>query len=101
MYYNYFRPHESLEGKTLAEAGKLKYDVKNWADLTKLPVSKQAEILTHAIPKLHIPRIKTPKDKAPSRHRVKREPRGDMYVGRGMVSRHACKGGKAKRGRII
>ena len=40
MYYNFFRPHESLEGKTPAEAGKIKYDVKDWAGLIKIPVPK-------------------------------------------------------------
>jgi hypothetical protein len=41
IYYNFFKPHSSLEGKTPAEAAGLKYDVKNWTDLAKLPVSKQ------------------------------------------------------------
>ena len=38
MYYNFFRPHESLKGKTPAQAGKIKYDVKDWAGLVRLPV---------------------------------------------------------------
>jgi transposase-like protein len=40
VYYNFFRPHESLEGKTPAEAGKIKYNVKDWAGLIKIPVPK-------------------------------------------------------------
>jgi putative transposase len=40
-YYNYFRPHESLEGKTPAEVSRVKYDVKDWADLMRIPVLKQ------------------------------------------------------------
>ena len=69
VYYNYFRPHESLEGKTPAEAGKLKYDVKNWADLARLPVSKQEEIETHRAPKTKVVKLKVSMDKAFSRHR--------------------------------
>jgi dsDNA-specific endonuclease/ATPase MutS2 len=41
VYYNFFRPHESLEGKTPAEAGKIQYDVKDWAGFMRLPVPKQ------------------------------------------------------------
>ena len=40
VYYNYFRPHESLKGKTPAEFAKVKYDVKDWVGLVKIPVSK-------------------------------------------------------------
>ena len=101
MYYNYFRPHESLEGKTPAEKAKLKYDVKDWAGLTRLPVSKSAEIITHTIPRIKILKTKIPPEKLMSRHRTKREAKGDMYVGKGMVSRRHFKGSKPRRGRII
>lgn len=50
VYYNYFKPHESLDGKTPAEQAHVKYDVKNWADLTRIPVSKEAEIKSHKTP---------------------------------------------------
>jgi transposase-like protein len=72
VYYNYFRPHESLGGKTPAEAGKVKYDVKDWAQLAKLPVTKQAEIQTHSTPKYRIPKTKIPIDNLMSRHRKTR-----------------------------
>ncbi len=36
VYYNYFRPHEALNGKRPAEAAKMDYKVKNWADVCKL-----------------------------------------------------------------
>ncbi|MBI4188492.1 MAG: DDE-type integrase/transposase/recombinase, partial [Chloroflexi bacterium] len=42
IYYNYFKPHESLEGKTPAEEANVEYNVKNWADLARVPVSKQS-----------------------------------------------------------
>ena len=101
VYYNFFRPHESLEGKTPAVAAHLNYNVKDWAELTKMPVSKQTEITTHSIPHLKAPKTKIPPEKFLSRHRKTRTRKGDMYVGHGMVSRHQFKGGKAKRGRII
>jgi transposase-like protein len=67
VYYNYFRPHETLHGKTPAEVAKIDYTVKNWADLSRLPVSKQSEIQLHthtqippflsSKPPLHIQRL--------------------------------------------
>jgi putative transposase len=47
VYYNFFRPHEGLDGRTPAEAAGINYTVKNWADLSRLPVTKQAELKTH------------------------------------------------------
>ncbi len=47
VYYNYFKLHEALNGKTPAEAAKVDYQIKNWKDLSQMPVSKQAELETH------------------------------------------------------
>ena len=47
VYYNYFKPNEALNGKTPAEASKVDYQVKNWKELSQIPVSKQSEIQTH------------------------------------------------------
>jgi putative transposase len=44
VYYNYFRPHESLEGKTPAEAAKLIYPIKSWVDIGKV-TSPQTKVL--------------------------------------------------------
>ena len=33
VYYNYFRPHESLKDKTPAEVAKIKFPFRNWADV--------------------------------------------------------------------
>jgi len=104
VYYNYFRPHESLEGKTPGEFAKVKYNVKNWADLMRIPVPKQ-HIEFHDLPVINR-RIKTVVDtsKLMNRkrgHRAPKPPRGDIYVGNSMVSRHPFKGGKARRGKII
>ncbi len=46
-YYNYFKPNEALNGETPAEAAKVDYQIKNWKDLSQLPVSKRAEIQSH------------------------------------------------------
>jgi transposase-like protein len=80
-YYNYFKPHESLSGKTPAETAGVDYQVKNWRDLCQMPVSKIGDAkyspivitksesfdLPHSMPKVRItprmPRIspKTPR----------------------------------------
>ena len=70
IYYNYFRPHTALDGKTPAEEAHIKYSVKDWADLSKIPVSKQAEIESHKQPKLKMTIPKANLDKAFSRHRA-------------------------------
>ena len=45
IHYNYLRPHGSLGGdKTPAEAAKVEYTFKNWADITRM-VSPQVQIL--------------------------------------------------------
>lgn len=35
VYYNFFRPHESLNDKTPAEVGKLDFPYKNWLDVVE------------------------------------------------------------------
>jgi len=69
IYYNYFKPHESLEGKTPAEQANIEYDVKNWADLAHVPVAKQAEIRSHQIPVIKIPKSRISLDRAFNRRR--------------------------------
>jgi len=41
----------ALDGKTPAEVAGIDYDVKNWMDVSRIPVSKKAEILSHTLPK--------------------------------------------------
>jgi len=86
-YYNYFRPHESLEGKTPAEAGKIKYDVKDWSGLVKIPVPKQP---VHLFPIPKQRRIKTAVDitKLLNRKRGHRQPKAPH-----MVAQHRTKNG--------
>ena len=35
VYYNFFRPHESLKGMTPAEKAGIKFSYKNWADVVR------------------------------------------------------------------
>lgn len=45
IYYNYFRPHEALSGKTPAEAAKVVYLLKTWESLIR-NAKPQVEVLT-------------------------------------------------------
>jgi putative transposase len=45
IFYNYLRPHESLDGKTPAEKAKVKYSAKTWVDIARL-AKPQVEVLT-------------------------------------------------------
>jgi len=40
VYYNFLRPHESLNGRTPAEVAGIDYDVKNWQAVCRLPVTE-------------------------------------------------------------
>ena len=51
VYYNFLRPHEGLSGKTPAEVAKIDYQVKNWADVSRLPVSKTDYDVTRLEPR--------------------------------------------------
>jgi hypothetical protein len=80
VYYNYFKPHESLNGKTPAEEAHVDYKVKNWADLTKIPVPKQAE---HTKPKLIISKPKVDMTGAFKRRRIFKTPKMQDHRGMG------------------
>ncbi len=85
VYYNYFRPHESLEGKTPAEVAHVQYSIKNWADLTRVPVTKQAEIHSHKTPVTKTLKVKPDMTYAFKRRRTK--PR-EIDLGAGIVRSH-------------
>jgi len=75
VYYNYFKPHDALDGKTPAEAAKVDYKIKNWKDLSQLPVTKEAEIKTHKTPKIRITKTKVSLGKEFKRQRKLHIPR--------------------------
>jgi putative transposase len=104
VHYNYFRGNEALDGKTPAEEAGLKFPYKDWAEVIRQPVSKQVEIQTHLTPKIRLPK---PRTRLPETHigrerkHTRAKPRGDIYEGQGMVSRHYFGGAKARKGRLI
>lgn len=44
IHYNYFRPHESLNGRTPAEVAGVKTEIKNWEDVAKRDVRPVSRI---------------------------------------------------------
>ena len=93
IHYNYFRPHEGLDGKTPAEKSNVQLPFKNWLDVV------QAQKVTLSIPKVRLaritpiprlPRVRTPKPTIP-----KRVPKRGLYVGKqGQMSRHYFRGAR-------
>lgn len=75
IYYNYFKPHQSLNGKTPAEEAGINYNVKNWADLASVPVPKYVELQSHIMPKIRLPRVKTNLEHAFRRQRIPKQPK--------------------------
>jgi len=104
VHYNYFRGNEALDGKTPAEEAGVKFPYKNWAEVIRQPVSKQAEIQTHLTPKVRIPK---PRIRLPETHvgrprkRTRAKPTGDVYTGHGMLARHPFAEAKRHKGRLI
>lgn len=77
IYYNYFKPNSALKGKTPAEVAKVDYQIKNWKDLSQLPVSKDTEIQSHNRISRSLPRIsgRTPRITTPMPRISERNPR--------------------------
>jgi hypothetical protein len=44
VHYNFFRPHETLKGKTPAERAKVKFPFKNWLDVVNSPKVKNPTV---------------------------------------------------------
>lgn len=59
-YYNFIRPHESLDGKTPAEAAGIKYDVKNWSDVIHLGETKRQLHMPEGLSEVQIARKSIP-----------------------------------------
>lgn len=72
VYYNYFKPHQSLDGQTPAESAHVEYGVKNWADLARVPVAKDTEITSHTQPRIKTHKTKVNLESAFRRHRKPR-----------------------------
>lgn len=48
IYYNYLRPHESLNGKTPAEEAKIKYPSKSWVEIIHVATPQTKVLVTPA-----------------------------------------------------
>jgi putative transposase len=80
VFYNYIRPHEALNGKTPAEVAGIDYDVKNWADVCRIPVSEQARAISQRKPRLPKSRVEYPKTQI-GRPRKRKKTRGHTPSG--------------------
>jgi len=84
VYYNYFRPHESLDNKMPAKVAGIKFPYKNWAEIIRQPVSKETEILTHETPKVLIPKSRirlAPTHVGRPRKHIRRKQTGQTSLG--------------------
>jgi len=97
IHYNFMREHESL-GKTPAEAAGIKASFRNWLDIVKQP---RIVVKTESHIPLASKSLKIPQRRITSQPKYKRIPKGDIYVGHDMISRHPFTGGKPRRGRIL
>jgi transposase-like protein len=97
IHYNYFRPHEGLDGKTPAEKSNVQLPFKNWLDVV------QAQNVTLSIPKVRLLRTPMPvftpshaRISSPKAPRVnRRTTKSGLYVGKqGQMSRHYFRGAR-------
>ena len=67
IYYNHMRDHEALDGKTPAQAAKLKPEITEWADVVKGDTTPQVFALPQAAkpPKVELEELKVETPKCP------------------------------------
>lgn len=81
VFYNYFRPHESLDGKTPAEVAGIDYPYRNWLDVIKsqspaeqqeektdMTFEEELELIHH--PKPYRKRLKPKKNKRKTQSKI-------------------------------
>jgi hypothetical protein len=110
VHYNYLRPHDALSDKTPAEVAGIEYPYQNWADIIRKHQPSVKIIIEHqprdrvklpliqiGRPRIsqHVPSI-TPKTPRIS-HRTPKLGKNELYVGRGMYSRHHFRGANKRR----
>ncbi|MBI3931066.1 MAG: IS1/IS6 family transposase [Chloroflexi bacterium] len=109
-HYNYLRPHEGLNDKTPAQEAGLAYPYRNWQDIIRNHTPSVKVIIEHQPRdrvKLPIIQVGRPRRNRISQLTSKVTPKpprfakGDYYTGKGMISRHPFKGGRARRGRLV
>ena len=93
VHYNYLRPHSALDDKTPAEVAGITYPYRNWADINS-KYKPTCKIIIEHQPR---GRVKLPSTQIgrPRKRRRTKARRGDLYVGRGIMSRHPFRGSKA------
>ena len=100
VHYNFFKEHEALGNVPPAQKMKVPTPFKDWEGVLNvvnkdMVKSRKVEVVSSVLStpkvKLAIPKPRAPRQSAPRR----RQPRGDLYIGRGMMSRHPFKGSKA------
>jgi len=104
VYYNYLRPHESLDTKTPAQFAAVNYPYANWADIARNHVpTKRVEILhvprgTMRLPEHHIgrtPKVRYPRITPKTPRIPKSFPIGGIYASKsGGISRHHFRGSR-------
>lgn len=92
VYYNFFKTHEGLNGKTPAEEAGLNYPIHSWADLAKVPVSKESEIKSHKELKFNTAIEKVNLAHAFSRKRKDMD-RGDTHLSRNWMEERRLRRG--------
>ena len=94
IHYNYFRPHISLKGKTPARRAGIILSVNDWLDVVREPRrTARIEIAREPRPilRLHHPKPTPPKPRPPVLRR------GEVFAGRGMMSKRYFRGAKRRR----
>ena len=92
IHYNYFRPHISLKGKTPARKAGIILSADDWLDVVREPKgTAKIDIAKEPrqVLRLHPVSISTPKP--PRLHR------GEVFSGRGMMSRRYFRGARRKK----
>lgn len=92
IHYNYFRPHISLKGKTPAQKAGITLSANDWLDVVREPRdTAKIEISTEPRPILRLHHPKPTPPKLPALRR------GEVFAGRGMMSKRYFRGAKRRR----
>jgi putative transposase len=92
IHYNYFRPHISLKGKTPARKAGIILSANDWLGVVREPRDTATiEIATEPRPIL---RLHHPKPALPKLPRLRK---GEVFAGRGMMSKHYFRGARRTR----
>jgi hypothetical protein len=97
IHYNYFRPHISLKGKTPAQRAGIILSANDWLDVVREPTNTaKIDVSTEPRPILRLHHPKPTRIKLPS-VRPPRLRRGEVFAGRGLLSKHYFRGAKRRK----